>query len=139
MIQINHKHILLHLEIGIIFLIALLTAIFLASIWAKVFAGAWNDIGFIQEIAPIASFAISATTLFIVTKHLPPSRGRTFLITGFTLFTIIWFIILPVEKYSFVFPQNIDFHTLYVIFPFFFTGNILLVLSGLKMILKKCL
>lgn len=137
--NIDHKHILIYLEIGIIFLIALLTAIFFASIWAKVFAGAWNDIWFVQEIAPIISFAISATILFVVMKHLTPSRGRTFLITGFTLFTLIWFTILPVEKYSFVFPQNIDFRALYVIFPFFFTGNILLVLSGLKMVLKKCL
>lgn len=135
--DIHHTHIVRYLEISIAFVVSMIVSVLLLSLWAKLFVGDWNKIQFLQEIAPAISLAVSVVLLFIVRRYLQQSRGRTLLSAGFLSFVIVWFMIIPIEKYAFVFPQHMDFRVIYILFPLVFTGNIFLVIAGLQRILSK--
>lgn len=123
-------------NIILIFLITLGAVGAFLSLVAFVLVGDPRAVSFSAE-APLTIIASCIPPMiFFMRKKLFPGVGRAYLTLGFSfLFAVILFV-LAIEKYSFVFPNDIWIFSLHPIEPITFTISVLFILQGVAWYVK---
>lgn len=94
------------IEVGLIFLAAILVAVFLLGLWAHVFAGNWHRVSVQDDLPNALILATLVTSLAIVLRSLPKGKARMYLAIGLMLIIFEVFLELPLKKYVALVPAT---------------------------------
>lgn len=124
-------------NIALIFFITLCAVGFFLVLVALVLTGDPRGVSFLAE-APLAIIASCISPMiFFMKKRLFPSVGRLYLTRGFSSLFVVILYVLAVEKYSFVFPDDMRVFSLHPVEPIAFTISALLILHGVAWHVKE--